>query len=288
MLHLIVNPIAGKIKKTDAVRRVTEFLKQEGRKYCITFTEAAGHATKIAREAVGMGHDIMVLGGDGTLGEAAGGVIGTDRLFYVVPCGTGNDFVKSLRLPSDPIEALKKQLTGYLRKVDAGMMNDRCFLNVCGTGFDVDTLRYTERFKKRMTGILPYLLGVIYAFFGFRGREIQISMGGKSIKKPLTIVAVANGQYFGGGMRISPNADVRDGLFDVTYIDDMPKPKMCALLPTVIPGKFLRFACTHVERAKEVLLECAHMTVNVDGELIDTDRALIRVLSGALNMRLPV
>jgi diacylglycerol kinase family enzyme len=122
---------------------------------------AARHATEIARAAAEGEEEarLVVLGGDGTFNEVANGLGGTRAVMYFVSCGTGNDFVKALGLPKDPIEALKLQLSSSVREIDAGLINGRLFLNVSGTGFDIEVLRQTERFRARFKGLLAYLLG---------------------------------------------------------------------------------------------------------------------------------
>lgn len=155
MLTLIVNPAAG----NGFARKVTEQLRQElehaGRAFQFLYTEYPGHATELARHAVQDGEcsGVIAVGGDGTAYEVACGLLGTSVPFGIIPSGTGNDFVKTVGIPKKPLEALRFILKSKPRAVDVGSLNDRMFLNVCGTGFDVTVLDYTVAAKKYCRGI---------------------------------------------------------------------------------------------------------------------------------------
>ena len=230
---------------------------------------------------------LIVLGGDGTFNEVANGLTGTDALLYFVSCGTGNDFVKALGLPKDPVEALGVQLSSQPRRVDAGLVNDRLFLNVSGTGFDIEVLRQTQRFRTRFKGLLAYLLGLIAALSRFRPVEARITAGGRTFSQKLTIFEVANGRYIGGGMLVAPQANPSDGLFDVVYVDAVNRRTIMKLLPMFVSGKFVSLPVTHTLRAEEVVIESPGMTINLDGELQRVDRAHYRVLPGGLRIACP-
>ena len=140
MLHLIINPTAGKGYPLTLLSQLRAELEKRGVEYAIRETEYPGHATELARQAAATGADVAACGGDGTLCEALCGLMGSQSTLYVVPCGTGNDFIKAFYgLSRDPIRALCQQLDGQDVRVDCGRVNQGAFLNVAGAGFDVDT-----------------------------------------------------------------------------------------------------------------------------------------------------
>lgn len=289
LYHLIVNPVAGNGRSLKACVLVEKELKRRDLPYRILRTERPGHATAIARDiATGESEArLIILGGDGTFNEAANGLAGTDAILYFVSCGTGNDFVKTLKLPKDPVKALALQLDASPRAIDAGYINDRLFLNVSGTGFDIEVLRQTQRFRARFKGLTAYLLGLFAALSRFTPVEATVTTGGHTFKARMTIFEVANGRYYGGGMLVAPDANPSDGLFDVVYVDAVDRRHILKLLPLFVNGKFISLPITHTLRAEEVVIESPGMTVNLDGELLRTDRAHYRILPGGLRISCP-
>ena len=135
MFVVIMNPTAGGGRGEAVCKDVCELLKQRSIPYRVENTESTGHATELAARAARTGCSaIAAIGGDGTLCEIAAGLAEKAAPLYFVPCGTGNDFIKSLKLPLDPVEALKLQLDAPISQIDVGRMNDIRFLNVSGTG----------------------------------------------------------------------------------------------------------------------------------------------------------
>ena len=168
MLTLVVNPIAGNGLAQRTHERVRALLESSGIEYRSFVTQAPGDAEALCRNLARDGAEaVAVLGGDGTLNEVVNGLALSDVTCLLVPCGTGNDFAKAMRLPKEPLAALEAQLSAPLGRIDLGRMNDRVFANVSGIGFDVEVLRQTVRFKRLGRGILPYLCGVIAALFRF-------------------------------------------------------------------------------------------------------------------------
>ena len=290
MYHLIVNPTAGNGRTLKVCRQVEEELKKKGLPFRTLRTEHPGHATEIVRDIVSGEEEarLIVLGGDGTLNEAANGLTGTNAILYIVSCGTGNDFIKALGLPKDPIEALRLQLASAPRFIDAGMLNDRMFLNVSGTGFDIEVLRQTLRFRDHFKGLFAYILGLLAALRRFRPVEARVTVDGLTFEAKLTIIEAANGRYIGGGMLVAPEADPADGLFDVVYVDAVSRWTILQLLPRFVTGKFVSLPVTHSLRAREVTIESSGMTINLDGELLPVERAHYRILPGGLRIACPL
>ncbi len=289
MYHLIVNPAAGGGRTLKLCSQAEEELKKRNLPYRRILTERPGHATEITRAITNeeAGARFVVMGGDGTFNEAANGLAGTDAVLYFVSCGTGNDFVKALGLPKDPIAALGVQLDNGTRHIDAGFINDRLFLNVSGTGFDIEVLRQTRRFSTRFKGLAAYLLGLLAAIRLFKPLPATITVDGRTFSQPVTIFEVANGRYIGGGMLVAPNAETSDGLFDVVYVDAVSRLQILRLLPLFVSGKYLKLPFVHSLRAKEVVIDSPGMTVNLDGELADVDRAHYRILPGGFMVGCP-
>ncbi len=288
MLYLIVNETAGSGAGRAVLPRVAALLGEMGLPFRADVTEAPGHAVRLADQAVRAGEtEIVCVGGDGTLFEVVNGLAGRFVTLYFVPCGTGNDFVRVLNLPKDPLEALKAQLSGTPRKIDVGRLNEMHFINVSGAGFDVEVLRQAARFKRLGRGILPYLLGIFAALKHFCPLPVEIMLDGKTEKKEVTIFSVGNGCYIGGGMKAVPHAHPDDGLFDVVVADRFSRPAILKMLTRFISGKHTSLPGIREFRCRKITFRCPGMVLDVDGELIPADEACYELLPGALGVRLP-
>ena len=288
MLYVIANELAGSGRGAETLRQVKALLEARGIPYQCMTTERPGHATELAREALAQdASEIVSLGGDGTNFEIVNGLGGRLATLYFVPCGTGNDFAKKLNLPKDPLEALRVQLEGKPRRIDVGQVNEYCFLNVSGCGFDVEVLRQADRFKKLGKGMLPYLLGIFAALKSFRPLPVEWTTGSLTEKQEVTIYTLGTGSSFGGGMKAVPHAVIDDGLFDRIIADRMSRLSILKLLTRFINGKHTDLPQVREDRCAEVTVRCPGMTVNIDGELVQMDEARYRILPGALEIRLP-
>lgn len=158
MRMLIVNPIAGCGYALKVMEQVQSVLTARNLPFRVMRTEYPGYAAKLAREAVEMGCEaVYVIGGDGTFSEAARGLAGSGIPIGLIPAGTGNDFVKTLGTPKEPMAALNFILSHEPRPCDAIDLNGQLFLNVAGAGFDVTVLENVADFGGKIRGLLPYL-----------------------------------------------------------------------------------------------------------------------------------
>ena len=184
MYYIIFNPTAGAGRSVKAMQRVEQHLKESGVTYEMATTQYARHSMELAAAAVGKGYDgILSVGGDGTLLEIAQVLKGTDETLGVIPAGTGNDFRQAIGVPRDPVEALRVALRGKKKRVDVGILDDdKVFLNVAGTGFDVEVIKYTEKVRRITTGGLAYYLGIVMSLFAYKHVNLTITANGKTIE----------------------------------------------------------------------------------------------------------
>lgn len=283
MLTLIVNPAAGSGYALKTEQKLKTAL--EGRaEYEILHTAGPGDATRLAREAAARPGctGVIAVGGDGTCGEVACGMAGTGVPMGIIPSGTGNDFIKSVGLPKDPLAALEIILKGNQQPIDVGSLNDRMFLNVCGTGFDVQTLEFTQAAKKYARGILPYMIGLIRAIFSFRPVHVSFTADGVTQERDVLLCSIANGRYIGGGIPICPDAQPDDGLLDMVIVETKPRWKIPFYLPGLMLGHIDRFRVTTHKRCSTMRILSEGMRLNVDGEIIPMDEANFQIMQGKL------
>jgi len=287
IIHLLINPVAGHGYAKRVATQVIRALRGKDIPFDLHYTEYPGHAQLIAQHAADSGADTLIaVGGDGTIFETAQGMLHTKTSLGIIPAGTGNDFSKSLDIPRKPLSALEHLLTHDARSVDAGLVNDKMFINVCGTGFDVMVLEYTELSKRYVRGILAYLYGILRAIRKYAPVTLEITReDGTSETKSVTIFSIANGRLFGGGIVIAPHADLQDGLLDVMTIGAKSTRQIVACLPKLLTGRVLQISDTETHRCREITVTAPQMHLNVDGEILKMDRAHFRVLPNALWVR---
>jgi len=289
LYKLILNPTSGRGQAKLMLPEIEKLLLERNLEYKICFADTPEDATRIAAEASAeLLEGVIAVGGDGTLFQIVNGFVGSKIPLLFAPCGTGNDFIKSLKLPADPIAALKIQLDSPVNNIDVGRMNDTFFLNVSGTGFDVDVLRYAEKYKYKYSGLRPYLFALVEAVKGYRPTTARVSIDGQPEQRvSFAIISVGNGKYFGGGMKAVPNAEVNDGLFDVVIVKPVSKLLILPLIALYIAGKHISIGLASVKRCKRLTVRCEGMTLNLDGELRDADVAQFELFPNMLTVRIP-
>ena len=284
MIYAICNPTAGSGRGKIIGEIIQKILIEKNLPFRMEITQRPGQATEFAKEACDMQVDtVLAIGGDGTSLEVARGMIGRDSALGIIPAGTGNDFVKTLGVPLQPIEALDYILTHPPQRTDAGEINGEIFLNEIGTGFDVSVLDYAAKAKKTFRGILPYLYGVLMTLFRFHSIPLTYAIdGGEKVTMDAFVVSAANGGKIGGGIPIAPQAKVDDGKLDVTIVGKVKKTKLIGRLIGLMRGKILDFPETQYCRAKSVTFTVPEMRVNIDGEIVREKTVTARILPGAL------
>ena len=286
MLTFIVNPTAGSGHALKIEAQLRAELDKRGIQAVFLRTGAPGHATQLARQAAERADctGVVAVGGDGTCYEVACGLMDTLMPFGIIPAGTGNDFIKTVGIPKQPLAALDVVLKGEARPVDVGRMNDQLFLNVSGTGFDVTVLDFTLTAKKYVKGILPYLIGLVRAIRHYKPVHMCITADGESWEQDVLICSIANGRFFGGGIPICPDAAPDDGYFDLVVVENKPRWMIPLYLPGLLFGKVLSFPFTMHRRVKTARIEAPGMRLNMDGEILSLDAADYSIQSGSLRM----
>src|SRR5207248_10268231 len=270
---IILNPIGGGVKKIDAVQDRLRALKAE--RLCIS--QQAGDAEKFASESSDF--DLIVTaGGDGTLNEVVNGIAqgGCKAALGVLPLGTGNDFARTLGVPTDLETAIEQIMAAKTRAIDLVRVTSdrvRYFVNVSSGGFSglVDEKLTPE--MKRAWGPLAYLRCAAAAFSELRGYTTSVALDGEPPREiDLYNVVVANGRYVAGGIPIAPEAEIADGLLDIVLIPERGPADLAIVAAQILVGKHLGSDGIIFKRAKKVAITSRPgMWFNVDGELIGNE-----------------
>jgi len=263
----IINPVSGKGKAIEKITIIEEIMDKSGCNYKIQLTEGVGHAKTLAEEAV---EDVIVaVGGDGTIGEIANGLVDRNKSFGLIPSGTGNDFIRSLDIPSDILGAMETILAGKTRELNLGMVQNLYFVNVASVGLDAHIVDKAIAIKKHFTGTKAYIVALIRGLITYRTIHLELSIDDgihKSINTML--MAFCNGRFYGGGMKIAPMADFDDDLLDLCIIRKLSKLKLFVLFPSIFQGKHLRFKEVEAIRGKKIIIHTNdRLKVNIDGEV---------------------
>jgi diacylglycerol kinase (ATP) len=285
----IVNPVAGGGRPLRLLPKLRAFVRQRGVAAEFACTERPGHAVDLAKHAAEQGFAPVVgVGGDGTLHEIANGLLAASNSapLAVVPSGAGNDFARCLGLLGSPDVALDVVWNGVEQVVDVAACNGRYFLNVGGVGFDARVARTATRVRRPLRiGFVPYLVGILTELVRNTSDELVLHLDDRTMRRTCFMVAVANGRFYGGGMKICPGASRTDGLLDLCVVGDATRFEVLRLLPKVFSGGHAGHPKVEMLRARRVRLEGrSEVEVEVDGELVGLLPAQFEVMPSALRV----
>ncbi|MDH4209505.1 MAG: diacylglycerol kinase family lipid kinase, partial [Anaerolineae bacterium] len=265
------------------------------------FTEAPLHATTLAREGVEQGFDTVVaVGGDGTVNEVVNGLISpgaksAEAVLGVIITGRGSDLARTIGIPSDYTEACSRLAGERTMTVDLGLVTfhdqgeqrQRYFVNVGGGGFDGEVAHRANRAPNFMGGTIPYLTSLVTTLLSYRNKSVELILDDQEpIRKVVNSVIVANCQFFGGGMRVAPDADPNDGLFDVIVIGDIDKVEFLMTVPKVYDGTHITHPQVDAYRAKRVEVRSEQdLPLQVEGEVCGHTPLTFEIIPSALQIR---
>lgn len=275
MKHIfIVNPVSGGGKALKIVQNINKVCIEKGFDYEIHFTEKAGDATKIAKKYRFSQNVIYSVGGDGTLNEVVNGIVGSKNMLGVIPCGSGNDFYKTLEIMEDPLPL-----------IDVGKVNNKYFINIVSIGIDAEVADNVSKMKKiKIPTSQIYNASIVYTFFKYRFKNIDVEIDENNVRKgKCTILTVCNGRVYGGGYKIAPEALLNDGYFDVYFVDKIRKPFIPRIIAMLKNGTHESHKNVHKSKATKIKFKCRYdLICNVDGEIIVDNKFNIKLLKSAL------
>ncbi len=285
----IVNPVAGRGKALKFISEIRGYFSGQNIKYTVKITKYPGHATEIAREYAKKGAKrIYSVGGDGTLNEVINGLADEDCSLGVIPGGSGNDFIRSIT--NDFNDIIDRTVKGSTKNIDAGMVNRRYFLNIASIGFDAQVVYTANRMKKfpLVGGRIAYTLGVFGSLFKAKSYKVDVNIDGNKTTKEILLIAIANGLYYGGGMKPVPSAKIDDGYLDVCIIDKKSFLDILRFFPKFIKGRHGDLQGVTFARCKNIeIASMGNIALNTDGETQLTDRVKFGIASGKISLIIP-
>jgi diacylglycerol kinase (ATP) len=300
-MYFIVNLQARNGRCRKVWEQIEQRLTDMGIPYQASFTEYPGHAVELTRliaQDVKQGEvkTIVVVGGDGTLHEVVNGAVGQSKLTIgFIPGGSGNDFSRGFGIPQDPIAALNLILEKESKVVvDTGEISgeNKChyFINNMGVGFDAAISEAANQSKLKANlnllslGSLAYAFIVIKKLFTYKCTDMWIKIDGQEKQfKQVWFVTLANQIYFGGGMKIAPNASANDGLLDVIVVHNLSRWKLLFVFISVFWGGHTEFREVKMLKGKKVSIQTLKpVIVHADGEIIGKTPLKIQAVRDSL------
>lgn len=286
-LKLILNPVSRGLKQRGCWTRIQKALDERKIPYDIECTEGPGHGTILAKKAVEAGYDTIVsIGGDGMANEVANGMIGSDAVFGVIPCGDANDFPKMIGMPKvDPERACDIIREGFTRTIDVGVINGRYFLNVVGIGIDGEITEAKARIKHYLPGFIGYYYESLKALLTYAPKKVNIKIDGSSLDASVLSLSIGNGRCCGGGFLFTPEAEIDDGILDVCLVRYMSRLRTVWDLPKVPKAEHIKLPYVSIYKGKEITAESGTLlTAHIDGEIAKAHKFEIKVLPGKLRV----
>lgn len=285
---VILNPASAAGATQKRFERVRHDFERQLDVVGVHLTQAPGHASELAATITKEEADAVVsIGGDGTLNEVLQGLVddnGNRRddapMLGVFPSGTGGDFRRTFGWSSEAADTVARIATGSAREIDVGWLTcvddqgaprTRAFLNVSSFGLSGAVDDVVNRSSKALGGKASFFVGTVRAVTGYKVPTVSISVDdGPSVERKISLCVLGNGQYFGGGMWIAPQAVIDDGALEGVSFGDVSLGWWLTRGPKVYAGRHIdlpeveRFACQSLE-AKPVSSDPVY--IDLDGEL---------------------
>ncbi|MDP9243448.1 MAG: diacylglycerol kinase family lipid kinase [Actinomycetota bacterium] len=301
-LTVIVNPHAGRGHVGEEIPELERTLHSRKLPYRLLRTERAGDATRMAREALrDGGRFVVAVGGDGTVHEVVNGMIEEDRplvpdaVLGVVAAGSGSDLVRTFGLPGDATRACTHLVGDNVYPFDIGKVTyttaegrteRRYFPNIAEVGLGGAVVRRADRLPRGF-GRSRYFFAFWLTLPRFKLANVAVQVDKKTYEGPAFNVVVANCQFYGGGMKISPRSFPGDGVLDVLVLKG-PKSDSFTMLPKVYQGDHLPHPHIVELRARsEIRVEADRpLPIEADGELLGTTPATFEILPQAIGLKI--
>jgi YegS/Rv2252/BmrU family lipid kinase len=263
------------------------------------FSRAPGDLTELARRAADDGAELLVVvGGDGSVNEVVNGIAGREGIeLAMIARGTGWDFARSLGLPRKVDQAVAVATAGRTRTIDLGRVTYRpwaggeahtLFANVASVGMSGAIAQRANDTTKALGGKVSYVWATFAVFARWSNTEVEVVVDGETRRARMHDVIVANGPFFGGGMKICPDAKPDDGAFDVLLIGDLTKRDLLFTLPKTFRGTHLPHPKAELIRGARVSVEAPDpLPIELDGEQPGTTPVTFEVVPQALRVRVP-
>jgi len=287
----IVNPKAGASSSKLTGRQFQQYLVEKGFNVRVNLTTCLEHACELATDAA-VDYDcamVTVVGGDGTVREVAHGLEGSSKTLLVVPCGTENLLANELGFDEKLKTLVRVFEAGYIRPLDLGSANGRCFTSIAGFGFDGEVVKRVSQQRKGHIDYFDYLEPIWRTFWDYKFDAMRVEVDGQETFDGHGLVFVGNISRYAAGLQILHHADYGDGLLDVCIYK-------CASQLHLLKHSVMTVLKQHADsgdviyrqgKSITVSSETAGIKTEVDGDPGPALPVQIKVIPQAVNVMVP-
>lgn len=261
----VINPISGLGKQKDLPQLIDRYLDKSRFTYDLCITEYAGHAKVITSQKKEEYNLFVAVGGDGTINEIAGSLMNQQASLGVIPLGSGNGLGRHLQISTNPVKAILQLNQAQLIPFDAGLLNDKPFFNVSGTGFDAQiSKKFADKVKR---GYMTYARCILEEIQLYSPKRYKIQFNGNTIEDTFFFIAFANTAQYGNNAFIAPAAQTDDGLLDIVLIKPFPITYFPAFVVLGLSKNLYRSPYVQTFQTREVTIQnLEHAPIHLDGE----------------------
>lgn len=285
---LLVNPAARGVTKRVDPGRIVTYLERRACDVHLRIPSSPRAFVADARRSADRADDLLfVVGGDGSVRDAAEGLAGSATALAAVPAGTVNIWAREAGLPGGLRGALDAHLGGQVASVDLGRANGRPFLLMAGVGWDAAIARRVSKRLKRFVGDAAYLAQGLAMLPGLRTRFARWEADGAAREASLALLVVSNTSLYGGRVRFSPGAVVDDGLLDVTALCPASPLEVATMSYRLLRTDLAGHRRVYTDRVRELFVETPGLPVQLDGDYAFASPVQFRIERAALRVSLP-
>ncbi len=221
---------------------------------------------------------LLIVGGDGTIQNVFNYYKDVLIPVLLIKAGTGNDFYEHLYGSFSWKEQLVKINKKQIVKIDAGSCNGKIFLNGLGIGFDGEVVK-SGLGKNWFSGKAAYMSTVLSLLFTHKSCDIEVDFGDVKIKDSMFMLSVANGSTYGGGFKVAPNADLKDGVLEFSWVKDISLFQRMRYLPVIEKGKHLDLPFINYKQLEKVKIKSSSLIqAHLDGEWFESNVFEVEIL----------
>lgn len=283
---VIYNPTSGGGNGKKVADKFRQFLIDKSIEAHFIETNLS-HNLKDVLKALDEVVSYVVIGGDGTINDIINGLENLDIPLGILPAGTGNDFVKMINIGTSDEQRFETALNGQIIKIDVGDCNGRKFLNGVGIGFDGQIVAAMQNKKKWLKGQAAYYYEVLRILSTYREKLFDFTLDKQKYQKDLILLTIGNGSTFGGGFRLTPHAQISDGLLDICEIGKISAISRYLNILKLQNGTHDQMPTVQMYQAKSITVsENPVLNAHIDGEFLGNPPFQIKILPAHLSIRI--
>lgn len=301
--YAVVNPNAGGKRCKILWNDILQCLKEQVGNVSYKFTSSEGEATLITRQALKEGNEMIIsVGGDGTLNEVVNGFFEDDKMINpeavlgIICVGTGADFIKACSLSRDYKQAAGNLAGRKTKKIDIGKVKFRnhrgertvrYFINIADFGVGGEIVHKVNRTTKIFGGFISFLYSTLVVSLKYKNKEVKIKIDEEEFSRKIKNVAIANGIAFGGGMKIAPQANLSDGLFEIVILGNLSFLEGARIIKNMYRGEKILHPKVEYYQSKTLSAESKEkVLLDIDGEQPGILPLAIEIIPASLNLKI--